>query len=77
MNAPLVERRALPERIEVKIEPVGRTCRVFKITERGLGELVKHAGKLEAGAMGKGKGGVTSNGRHALLYANWRKTCKQ
>jgi len=47
----------MPERLEVKIEPVGRTCRVFKITERGLGELVKHVGKLEAEAMEKCKGG--------------------
>jgi len=54
---PLIERRELPQRIEVKIEPAGRTCRVFKITERGLGELVNHAARLEAGAIGKGKGG--------------------
>ena len=58
MNAPLVERRALPERIEVKIEPTWRTCRIFKITERGLGALVNHAGKLEAGAA---KGGFNTS----------------
>jgi hypothetical protein len=58
MAEPVVERRALPERIEVKIEPAGRTCRVFKITQRGLGELASRAARLEAGAAAKGKGGV-------------------
>jgi hypothetical protein len=52
-SEPVIERRALPERIEVKIEPVGRTCRVFKITERGLGELASHAARLAAGAGNK------------------------
>jgi len=58
MVEPVIERRHLPERIEVKIEPAGRTCQVFKITERGLGELVNHAARLEAGAIVKGKAGV-------------------
>jgi len=58
MVEPVIERRALPERIEVKIEPVGRTCRAFKITEHGLGELASHAARLEAGAAGKVKAGV-------------------
>ena len=58
MREPLIERRELPARIEVKIEPAGRTCRVFKITERGLGELANHAARLEAGAHGKGVTGV-------------------
>jgi hypothetical protein len=31
-----------------------RLTRYFRLTERGLGELVSHAGKLEAGAAGKG-----------------------
>jgi hypothetical protein len=61
MNAPLIERRELAPRVEVQVRVVGgdpgvpRLTRYFRLTERGLGELVNHAGKLEAGAAGKGE----------------------
>jgi hypothetical protein len=65
MNAPLNERRELAPRLEVQVRIVGgdpgapmRLTPYFKLTERGLGALVSHAGKLEAGAAGKGAIGV-------------------
>jgi hypothetical protein len=65
MNAPLVERRELAPRLEVQVRVVGgdsgapmRLTRYFSLTERGLGELVAHAARLEAGAAGKGEIGV-------------------
>jgi hypothetical protein len=68
MNAPLVERRELAPRLEVQVRVVGgdsgapmRLTRYFRLTERGLGELVAHAGKLEAGALGKGATGIFNN----------------
>jgi hypothetical protein len=61
MYAPLVERRELAPRLEVQVRVVSgdpgapmRLTRYFHITERGLGELglgelVAHAARLEAG----------------------------
>ena len=65
MNAPLVERRGLAPRLEVQVRVVSGDHRVtkkpgaryFSLTERGLGELVAHAARLEAGAVGKGERG--------------------
>jgi hypothetical protein len=68
MNAPLVERRELAPRLEVQVRVVSgdpgapmRLTRYFRVTERGLGELVAHAARLEAGAMGKGATGIFNN----------------
>jgi hypothetical protein len=67
MNAPLIERRELAPRLEVQVRIVGgdpgapmRLTRYFRITERGMGELVAHAARLEAGA-GKGETGFFNN----------------
>jgi hypothetical protein len=72
MNAPLVERRALPERIEVKIEPVGRTCRVFKITERWSNTRASS----KRGQWGKVKAGLQVMA-DTLYYTPIGETCKQ
>jgi hypothetical protein len=68
MNAPLIERRALAPRLEVQVRVVSgdpgasvRLTRYFRLTERGLGELVAHAARLEAGAAGKGEYGFFNN----------------
>jgi hypothetical protein len=68
MNAPLVERRELAPRLEVQVRVVSgepgapmRPTRYFRLTERGLGELVAHAARLEAGAAGKNEIGVLKN----------------
>ncbi len=65
MNAPFIERRELSPRVEVQIRVVSgmpgapmRLTRHFRLTERGVGELVAHAARLEAGAGGKGERGV-------------------
>ena len=70
MTAPLVERRELAPRLEVQIrvvsgEPGGpmRLTRYFRLTGRGLGELVAHAARLEAGARGKGAFGFFGNSK--------------
>jgi hypothetical protein len=64
MRKPLVEHRELAPRVEVQVRVLSgapgapmRPTRYFRLTERGLGELVAHAGKLEAGAAGKGERG--------------------
>jgi hypothetical protein len=64
MNAPLVEHRELTPRVEVQVRVVSgepgapmRFTRYFRLTEHGLGELAAHAGRLEAGALGKGARG--------------------
>jgi len=92
MNAPLVERRGLAPRLEVQVRVVSGDHRVtkkpgaryFSLTERGLGELVAHAARLEAGASGKGATGIFTirikrrahepwNTRKAIgCFANWR-----
>jgi hypothetical protein len=64
MNAPLIERRELAPRLEAQVRAVSaepgapmRLTRYFRLTERGLGELVAHAARLDAGALGKGAAG--------------------
>ena len=55
----VVERRDLAPRLEVHVRVVNgepgaplRLSRYFRLTERGLRELVGHAMRLEAGAKG-------------------------
>jgi hypothetical protein len=64
MNASLVERRERAPRLEVQVRVVSgdpgapmRLTRYFRLTERGLGELVAQAARLDAGALGKGAAG--------------------
>jgi hypothetical protein len=60
----LSERRELAPPLEVQVRVVGgdpgtpmRLSRYFRLTERGMGELVAHAARLEAGALAKGERG--------------------
>lgn len=62
MAEPVVEHRELAPRLEVQVRVVSgdpgapmRLTRYFRLTERGLGELVGHAGRLEAGAVNPGR----------------------